>query len=256
MRVNSGAITLRHTWLPHSAGGFTAPKELRLDQLPPEFCRDESLAQALGMKSSSLVALAKEAGVPPGILEYFAHPGALAEFEEFKRWRKERKPKPKRPEAPCVTPDGAKSESPSRLRSPRRSNARSVIEACGVNWATKDEARTTLRELNTNEDGQMICQICGEEMPFKLDNGTYFFEAVECVRGLNRELPQNYIALCPVCAAMYQHANGTPPGELKQRILAADGLEVPVTLAREQCTIVFTRFTGIDLQSALQAIAG
>ena len=82
----------------------------------------------------------------------------------------------------------------------------------------------------------------------------HHFEAVEFVRGIGRELPQNYVALCPVCAAKYKHANGTTSEELQQRILTANGLEVPVTLARKQSGIVFTKVHLLDLQAALRAI--
>ena len=91
-------------------------------------------------------------------------------------------------------------------------------------------------------------------MPFKRDNGLHYFAAVECVRGLVRELPENHIALCPVCAAKFRHANGTPPAELKEAILAASGSAISVTLAREECSIYFTEKHLQDLQTALQVV--
>jgi hypothetical protein len=109
--------------------------------------------------------------------------------------------------------------------------------------------------LNTNEDRQMVCQICGDEMPFKLDNGDYYFETVECVKGQSHELPWNYIALCPLCAAKYLYANRTPAEKLKQDILKANGCEVPVILAREECRIFFTKVHLLDLQTALRTIS-
>ena len=101
------------------------------------------------------------------------------------------------------------------------------------NWEDQRKARTYLREEYTNEDKELICQICGEEMPFKLDDESYYFEAIECVRGTGKELLWNHLALCPVCAAKYRHANSIQPEEIKQRVLAALTTEVPITLARE-----------------------
>lgn len=50
----------------------------------------------------------------------------------------------------------------------------------------------------------MICQICQKEMPFKKKDGHYYFEAIELLNDLDREMEEFYIALCPLCAAMLQ----------------------------------------------------
>ena len=55
----------------------------------------------------------------------------------------------------------------------------------------------------------MICQVCQERLPFKLDDGSYYFEKVEFLPELQNRHYQNYLALCPNHAAMYQHANGS-----------------------------------------------
>ena len=91
-------------------------------------------------------------------------------------------------------------------------------------------------------------------MPFRKNNGSYYFAAVECVLGLDRELPANHIALCPLCAAKFWHANGTSSAELKKAILAANSLAVPVTLARQECEIHFTEIHLQDLQAALREV--
>jgi len=75
--------------------------------------------------------------------------------------------------------------------------------------------RTTRREIDpstylknqyTNDDDQMICQICQEEMPFKKRNGDYYFEAVEAFSkdDLSKEHEAQFLALCPECAARYK----------------------------------------------------
>jgi hypothetical protein len=248
-----GQLAKQHSWLPTKNAAFAQPNQLSIDELPVAFQRDEAVSRALGMKFSSLETLAREAGVQPHIVEYFSsHPDAATEFEEFQRWREGRKPKPKRPEAESGNTERREQRVAEQTRSTQPTRRESRQRQVRVNWTNKGEARTNLTELNTNEDGQMICQICGDEMPFKLDNGKYFFEATECVKGLGRELPQNYIALCPVCAAKYQHANGTPPEDVKQRILNANGAEIPVTLAQAEAGIIFTKVHLQDLQTALR----
>ena len=69
-----------------------------------------------------------------------------------------------------------------------------------------NDKATYLRLKYTNEDDQMICQICVKEMPFKKRNGDYYFEAVEALSGdyISKEHVAQCIALCPTCAARYQ----------------------------------------------------
>lgn len=64
---------------------------------------------------------------------------------------------------------------------------------------------TWLRNQYTNDMDQMICQICKEEMPFRKRNGQYYFEAVEVLSRdhFPKEHEAQYIALCPLCAAMF-----------------------------------------------------
>ena len=79
---------------------------------------------------------------------------------------------------------------------------RSVRE---ITEATK-QIRTWLKVNYTNDDEQMICQICEEEMPFKKRDGEYYFEAVEALtkEHFTKEHETQFLALCPECAARYK----------------------------------------------------
>jgi len=70
--------------------------------------------------------------------------------------------------------------------------------------ALTQEARAYLEPLNTNDDGQLVCQMCQHEMPFRLRNGNYHFEVVQIMDDLKKESRALYLALCPVCAAKYK----------------------------------------------------
>jgi hypothetical protein len=76
----------------------------------------------------------------------------------------------------------------------------------GVETA-RQEAKLYLKDQYTNTNGQMICQACKDELPFKLPNGSYYFEAVEIVREAPKRFREGFLALCPNHAAAYQHAN-------------------------------------------------
>jgi hypothetical protein len=43
----------------------------------------------------------------------------------------------------------------------------------------KEQAGQYLQEQYTNSDGDIICQVCKAPMPFKLDDGSDYFEKVE-----------------------------------------------------------------------------
>ena len=137
---------------------------------------------------------------------------------------------------------------------------------------SKDEMedhRTLLREWYTNESGEMICQICQEEMPFKKTDGAYYFEAIEAltVRFKDDELPENhfpkeyeaqYLALCPECAARYDYFARTAQGsrelmkKLRDQLVNLDDLEVPVCLGELETSIRFVEIHLHDLKMVLR----
>ena len=137
---------------------------------------------------------------------------------------------------------------------------------------SKDEMegahRTSLQEWYTNDSGEMICQICKEEMPFKKTDGEYYFEAIEAltIRFKDDELPENhfpkeyeaqYLALCPECAARYDYFARTAHGcvelmkKLRNQLMNLDGLEVPVCLGELETSIRFVEVHLHDLKSVL-----
>lgn len=136
---------------------------------------------------------------------------------------------------------------------------------------SKDEMgahRTSLQEWYTNESGEMICQICKEEMPFKKTDGEYYFTAVEALttRFKDDEFPENhlpkeyeaqYLALCPGCGARYDYFARTAAGsiklmeELRDQLMNSDDLEVPVCLGELETDIRFVEAHLHDLKAVL-----
>jgi len=116
--------------------------------------------------------------------------------------------------------------------------------------AVKEEAGQYLRQQYTT-DSDVICQICKFPMPFKLDDGTDYFEKVEFLPKLKKRHYQNYLALCPNHAAMFQEANGS--AEFMQDMLAElSGNELEVVLAQQNATIYFTKTHIADLKKVLE----
>jgi len=115
----------------------------------------------------------------------------------------------------------------------------------------KEKTNPYLRDLYTNADGVTICQVCQYRLPFRLADGSYFFEAVEFLPDLERHHCRNYLILCPNHAAMFMHANGSKD-ELKASFLTLNGSELELTLADQPVNVYFTETHIEDLRIVLE----
>ena len=119
------------------------------------------------------------------------------------------------------------------------------------------EAKAYLRAKYTNPHGEMVCQCCQYQMPFKIGDA-YYFEAVQCVKEMKNHHIENRLALCPTCAAMYQHARETDDTEIRRLIVEhaapdnASSVEIPVTLAGKQLNLRFVGTHWFDLKTVLE----
>ena len=103
---------------------------------------------------------------------------------------------------------------------------------------------TRLRNQYTNEDGQMVCQICKDEMPFRKRDGEYYFEAVEALPRdyFPKEHEDQFLALCPLCAAMYKEFVKRDEDAVKhlyEGLKESDQLELPLTLGQLSASLRF-----------------
>lgn len=116
-----------------------------------------------------------------------------------------------------------------------------------------------LRDLYTNDNEEMVCQVCQEEMPFRKRDGKYFFVKKEVLSRdfLPKEGEALFLALCPLCAAMYDEYiknDNTAMTTLKDNLLKSDDLEVPITLAGREMSIRFVDQHRLALRSILNAV--
>lgn len=121
-------------------------------------------------------------------------------------------------------------------------------------------ARGYLTQLYTNDDGVMVCQICRGSMPFQI-RGSYYFEAVQFIKGAAFDFRENRLALCPTCAAKYRHALETALEDLRDDLLTQSighlpSISVEVRLAGQAAQIRFVGKHAIDLQGVFSATAG
>ena len=121
------------------------------------------------------------------------------------------------------------------------------------------DAKAYLRKKYTNINKELVCQCCQKEMPFKV-NDAYYFEAVQCIKELKKHLNENRLALCPICAAMYQYARETDDAELRSIIIENDApsdsssIEIPITLANKKYLLRFVGTHWLDLKTNLSSL--
>ena len=113
-----------------------------------------------------------------------------------------------------------------------------------------------LRDQYTNETGQMICQICKGEMPFRKRDGEYYFESVEALsrEHFHKEHEAQFLALCPLCAAMYKEfvkRDEEAMLELKNAFMHSDDLEIPMRLGELDRSIRFVETHYHDIKTIL-----
>jgi hypothetical protein len=252
---NVGRLLIENSWLPGPNGDFQKPSELGLEDLPEQFERNDKLAELLGMKKDVVATLAQEAGLQADDIEMIRQ-----NPEEFKQWKTTltaQKEKTIFPTSPVGNPEHRQervaeriNNSPTKTYEPREISTR--ISRGEINPSV------WLKNEYTNESGQMVCQICEEEMPFKKRDGEYYFEAVEALSNdyFSIECEEQFLALCPLCAAMYKEfvkRDELTMEDLSVTIRNSDNLEIPLKLGEWKTSIRFVESHWLDIKTILQS---
>lgn len=249
-----GHLLIENSWLPGPNQVFHKPCDLRLEDLPESFERDEKLADLLGMKKDVVAVLAEKVGLlSEDIALIKQHP------EEFAKWKDTiaiRNETPTFPTRTVTNPERRKeriteqlSESPKKEYEERERSTRTTRGAIAPSlW---------LKEQYTNDDGKMVCQICKKEMPFRKRNGEHYFEAVEAFSQdhFPVEHEAQFLALCPLCAAMYKELvkkDEAAMDDLRKALLNMDSLEAPLRLGDLETTIQFVETHLCDVKTILE----
>lgn len=261
------------SWIPDKNGVFKKPADITKEELHQAFQYDDRngwltaiglgenirkqseeyqarniQARDLGFKSADelaeAVGLLKETGLTP------------SELREIAAERK----KIDQPESPVINPDRRRrkviegQEDASFVEKIKRE--RTVQPGLA---ADKQAAKAYLRDLYTNSEGEMGCQCCRYEMPFKHKNSElHYFEAVQLLRKLDKRYKEVNIALCPTCSAMYRHAKETDDAEVQNEFISQTNqspdasIEVPVFFSGRQYNIRFAPKHWFDLKTILE----
>lgn len=255
-------------WVPQRDSIFVRPAEASSELLPQGFPYDagykalEAIQFGAEAKRASAQerqkdSVAKMAGfADAGALERAKRFAALPE-EEQERFFAELERAGKGP-VPDRTP--ANPQRRAQTVSAQAENApdkESEIRSRAVSIGREDVkvlADQYLRQHYRNSDGEMTCQICRGPLPFKLDDGSEFFETVEFLPRLRKRHFQNYLALCPNHSAMYRHANASS-GIICEMVENLTGNELDVVLAQRDMTIYLSTVHALDIKAVLAAEA-
>ena len=251
-------------WVPQCDGSFVRPAEARHDCLPDGFHydlgwqwleaiefgkenRDRSAERQLKKKA------ARELGFKDDETLERAQQFAAFQIEDQLRLLAEFRA---RQGLELPEQESSNSERRARYVSELASEApekRTVIRNRSVPVGLKEikeMAAEYLTQQYSDHEGQMICQVCMRPLPFKLDDGTHYFEKVEFLKELSKHYSQNHLALCPNHAAMFQHAHGSRE-LMKDMLLALKGNKLAIVLAQRDAEIYFTKTHLGDLRTLI-----
>ncbi|MCY4047635.1 MAG: hypothetical protein OXF42_05990, partial [Candidatus Dadabacteria bacterium] len=239
-------------WIPTKDGLLKKPNETTIDQIIDELSDADELIKHLGLGANQREQereYAEKLGVSREHIEFIKnHP---AEFEQFIANMASRK-KPPFPKRLVNNPERREerlgkqlSDAPNKKYEHRKRSVRTTSGSI--------DPTAWLRNQYRNEDDQMICQICKEEMPFRKRNGEHYFEKKEALSRdhLLKEHEAQYLALCPLCAAKYEEFVKTDDNvmaELKEAIVNAEDCEVPISLGNQKTSIRFVEAHYHDLK--------
>lgn len=250
-------------WVPTKDGSLKKPGEITTDQLLDEFLGATELTKAIGIVEGADQSEderkrqhATELGVSLEDIEFLKN--HRDDFEQLKATLAARKERPAFPTKSVVNPErhderlleqlsfAHKKEYKQRNRSVRTTNSRI-------------DPSTWLRDLYTNEDGEMVCQICKEEMPFRKRDGKHYFEHREVLSTelLPKEHEAQHLALCPLCAAKYGEfvkMDRVVMDKVKEAIVTAKDLEIPISLGDEKTSIRFVERHLHDLRIIMDEV--
>ena len=260
--------TLRDAaWIPQNDHGFVRPAEATQELLPSGFPYDSGSTwlQAVGfgeevaLKESerqAQLSVAKQFGIHDAqdfaLFKRFQQHSfqerewVMARLEELSQRRGMELPEnePAHPERRAELVAAEAEHAPERVTEKRTRSVSISRES------VKKDTDPYLRMQYTNADDVLVCQMCMSAMPFRLSDGNHYFEAVEFLPDLRLRHYQNYLALCPNHAAMYQYGNDAP--ELVRR--AFDEIlenTMELVLAGQEASIFFTRTHLADLRSVI-----
>lgn len=250
-------ILKEEEWIPNRSGNFCKPSDITKDQLLDDFTYDdgngwlsaigfgeksyfedetfqkesEAAAELLGIKNPKSIELIKKIERTPEL------------FTEIESFIASKSKSPDFPEDVSINLEHSKIKMVEKIQNATEKKYVKKNISQKITHGVIDP-KPFLRDYYTNEDEQMICQICETEMPFKNRYGEYYFEAVESFDDCNFEFEELHLALCPVCAAKYKvfikYGINDEMQKFKTLILESESEKIPIYLDKDGYSVHFT----------------
>lgn len=259
-------VLKKKAWVPQKNGEFVRPCDAAREELPKGFPFDEGMewiervrfgenAKKRSEEYKRRNQRASELDVALEDIELLRrHP---EEFEQWKATILAKKEKPTFPTRISTNPERRQERLAEQINEAPEKKYEQRNRSVRITKETIDE-KQWLKEQYTNDAGQMICQICKEEMPFRKRDGEYYFEAVEVLPRdhFAKEHEAQFLALCPLCAAMYnefvKHDEGAMES-LKKDLMNSEDLEVPLKLGELGTSVRFVDIHFRDIKTIIEA---
>ncbi len=249
-----GQLCSEKVWLPDKKGDFYCPKEMFLTDISEGFemstLEAQEVAQRLGMRKAEELQLAEKLGIPPKLISLIQDDPDI-----ILAWYQQQH-KPSLPSSVTNDPDRRKEKAAIAAYTTEEKTYKAVTINRRMT-ADNSEVKSYLRDLNTNEEGQLICQLCDQPMPFRCLNGEEYFVACQYIDIFKKEYDANHLALCPNCAAEFMYACQTDEKKREELLLTIqatdneENLIVHLDMPVHRC-LRFTQKHLIDLQAATQ----
>lgn len=260
-------------WVPTIGGQCKIPSECCVDELHPDLDQDDKLLKTLGVRPSEhesrtkLLTDLRAYGYDEEYLRVLEllrqHPdeiGRLTQRLVSLEYPPGSRANPRFPTRPSRNPERREKgvtkevlDAPDKKYEPQPRSVRTTRPGIDQNvW---------LRSHYTNDDHQLVCQICKLEMPFKKRDGEYYFEAVEALTRdhLPKEYEAQFLALCPLCAAKYAEfvkRDVVAMERVKNALLESEEPEIPLELGDLKTSLKFVETHFQDLKTILGLVRG
>ncbi|MEH1053687.1 hypothetical protein V6U89_00500 [Micromonospora sp. CPCC 206171] len=244
-------VAAAHAWLPTEDGSFVEPAMVSLDDLPDDFTPNQALADALGLRTSTIEQASAEFHLPVDFLQFVRkHPERAAEMMQRLRYEWRAVDDADKKVGAGLTPagyadalQGAFDKAPvpaeSRVDLPstsgtvqapairRQRTAEAILQDLTDEPAPRDRFRVLGRKVWDDKDPAVRqfllkqydgrCQICAATFPKR--DGTPYFEVLRLVSHtaaawIDRQ--GNALCLCPTCTSKFLHGHVASEDLLEQ----------------------------------------
>ena len=260
----------QHIWVPLKGGGFQNPEKCSVADLHSELKRNDGLIDSLGVKPDPYEveqerlktqnAFVSLAGFDPEIAAYLIeHKNEITKDlldKVLKEQNLAKESQPEFPQRPVRSPERREEQLLGQMDDASKKDYKKRNRSVPTTNTTVNQV-LWLRNQYTNEANQMVCQICKKEMPFKKRDGEHYFESVEALSRdhFTMEHEAQFLALCPVCAAMYNEfikRDDEAMVNMKNELMNSEGLDVRLRLGELDTSIRFVETHYHDIKTIIE----